>query len=148
MKLNPLSFMTLLGTAALFVAGACGDDEETTSSSSTSTTASSTTSTSSTGGNGTGGSTTSAGGTGGTGGGGDCVTCADAVMGTPPVGMCPGSQDLFEALIMCMCSTCQTDCIDACQNDMEPDETCIMCLEDMDMGCGAEAMACLSDTGM
>ncbi|HEY4121584.1 MAG TPA: hypothetical protein VGM56_27150 [Byssovorax sp.] len=81
---------------------------------------------------------------------GRCASCADVANGVDapsracPVGSSPSSNDLYQALLPCLCGACASDCAaSACQPDGSPDLTCLQCAQAM---CASPLSSCLADT--
>jgi hypothetical protein len=87
----------------------------------------------------------------GTGGSNACIGCADVVGNNgDPALICtmngpPSSEDLLNALGTCVCvDSCANECGASACMGMPPDQACQNCIFGP---CGADAQACLNDTG-
>jgi len=74
-----------------------------------------------------------------------CITCAQVINGELG-GICPGSNDLYNALVTCACNAlCAPSCDPSLCKNNDASDACIACVEDNAMGCGKELAACTSD---
>ncbi len=79
--------------------------------------------------------------------GGGCMTCSESLYSELPSGqLCPTSATKFQALVTCICSlalsNCETSCANTCSHGVEPDSTCLDCIEN---SCETQLLACQLD---
>jgi len=76
-----------------------------------------------------------------------CTTCSQAISGSDPSQLCPGSDKLYDALVECICfATCAQSCGNTlCQGNQQPPDECMSCINDPQKGCGKELEACVND---
>lgn len=80
-------------------------------------------------------------------GNGGCVTCAEFITeGDPGLGFCPGSEELYNVLVECICAEkCVMQCADACSGMADIGGECQECIQDPQFGCGNELNECAND---
>lgn len=77
---------------------------------------------------------------------GGCATCSQVIQtGELGNGFCPGSEELYNELVGCICvEECAKVCEPVCNGEDFPPE-CEECLYDPVAGCGKDVDACLND---
>jgi hypothetical protein len=75
-----------------------------------------------------------------------CATCGEVLQsGDPGNGFCPGSEELYNQIVNCIClEDCAMPCETAC-NGQEFLPECEMCIYDPMVGCGNDLDKCLND---
>lgn len=78
---------------------------------------------------------------------GDCLLCGEFISGEgPPADLCPGSDQLYDQLITCVCvDTCAMQCEKECSQGGDLSPECEGCIYDSDFGCGNPLNECAND---